>query len=632
MKDPICGMEVEERSAAGQYEHAGTTYYFCSTPCLERFREAPGSYLGQTRADEGATSLHPDSIYTCPMDPEVRQQEPGPCPKCGMALEPLEIDFKGPPVEYTCPMHPEVVQAEPGICPKCGMALEARTLAPEEEPNPELEDMTRRFKVGLVLTVPLLLLAMTHMIPGSPLSGFSPRNLNWVQFAMATPVVAWCGWPFFERAWASLVHRSLNMFTLIGIGTGAAYVYSALATAIPDAFPASFRGEAGEVAVYFEAAAAIIVLILLGQVLELQARSRTTSAIRALLGLAPATARRVGPDGTEEEVSLDRLHPGDRLRVRPGEKIPLDGRVEKGESVVDESMITGEPVPVEKEVGSSVTGGTVNGTGSFVMVAERVGRDTVLAQIVKMVSEAQRSRAPIQRLADAVASYFVPTVVMIAAATFLTWALVGPEPRMAFGLVNAIAVLIIACPCALGLATPMSIMVGTGRGATVGVLIKSAEVLEVLEKVDTLVVDKTGTLTEGRPRLETVHSIVPWTDEQVLSIAASIESVSEHPLAEAIVSAARRRGVDFEPAEKFRSITGKGVIGVVGPHKVVLGNRTLFENRGIDPEPLLGWGRPASSRWGDGRVSRHRRSACRAPRGSRSNQGIDAGSDPAAER
>ena len=558
MKDPVCGMEVEEQTAAGRYDYGGRTYLFCNPGCLERFRADPDQYLGDGPASAGLVSIEsnqaedPEAIYTCPMDPEVRQRGAGPCPKCGMALEPLEFD-----------------PATQG-----------------EESNPELDNMMRRFKVGLVLTVPLLVLAMGHMIPGGPMARMSMRSVNWIQLVLSTPVVAWCGWPFFDRAWTSFLNRSPNMFTLIGIGTGVAYVYSVAATLVPGIFPDSFRSASGEVAVYFEAAAMIVVLVLLGQVLELKARSHTSSAIKALLTLTPTTARRVGADGTETDVDLSEVHRDDRLRVRPGDKIPVDGRVESGDSVVDESMITGESIPVEKQTGSRVTGGTINRTGSFIMVAEKVGRDTVLAQIVKMVGEAQRSRAPIQRLADVVASYFVPAVVGTSVVTFIVWALVGPEPRMAYGLLNAIAVLIIACPCALGLATPMSIMVGTGRGATSGVLIKNAEVLERLERIDTLLVDKTGTLTEGRPQLERVVALAPWTEDEVLGVAAAIESVSEHPLAEAVLSGARTRRVEFEPAEKFRSITGKGVIGVAGGRKVALGSQSLLENRDIDPGTL----------------------------------------------
>jgi cation transport ATPase/YHS domain-containing protein len=502
MVDPVCGMQVKEAPGAETHLHKGTRYYFCSSHCAERFRANPDGFLTPGPSVDSPTDT--ETIYTCPMDPEVRQKGPGPCPKCGMALEPLNAELT-------------------------------------EQDSLEFQDMARRFKIGVVLTVPLLAMAMTHMVPGSPFSGMSLQALNWAQMALATPVVLWCGWPFFERAWMSLRNRALNMFTLIGIGTGTAYAYSTLATMAPGVFPDSFRDDSGAVFVYFEAAATIAVLVLLGQVLELRARSRTSNAIRSLLRLAPATARLLNEGEIEEEVPLDRVRVGDRLRVRPGDRIPVDGKIERGRSVVDESMITGEPVPVEKDVASPVTGGTVNGTGTFVMVAEKVGTDTVLSQIVRLVREAQRSRAPIQRLADVVASYFVPTVVALAIATFAVWAAVGPDPKGATALVNAIAVLIIACPCALGLATPMSIMVGTGRGAMAGVLIKNAEILEVFEKVDTLVVDKTGTLTEGRPRLESVETTTPWTEQEVLTIAASIEAVSEHPLGEAIVSAARQR-------------------------------------------------------------------------------------------
>ena len=586
-KDPVCGMDVAEDTAIGKHEHLGETYYFCSAHCLEKFSNDPERFLtATTDAAQPSRPADQSPTYTCPMDPEVRQQGPGACPKCGMALEPLEIDAGSLRTVYTCPMHPEVERDEAGTCPKCGMALEPKNVTAEEA-NPELDDMTRRFRVGLVFTVPLLALAMGHMIPGSPLEGlFGARSLNWIQLVLATPVVAWCGFPFFERAWMSLVGRNLNMFTLIGIGTGVAYLYSLTATVAPNLFPDSFRGAGGAVAVYFEAAAAIVVLVLLGQVLELRARSRTSNAIRALLSLAPAQARRISEGGPEEDIPLSEVREGDRLRVRPGEKVPVDGRVEEGSSSIDESMITGESFPVEKTSGDAVTGGTVNGTGTLVMVAEHVGSQTVLARIVRMVSEAQRSRAPIQRLADAVASYFVPAVVMVSVASFIVWATIGPEPRMAFALINAIAVLIIACPCALGLATPMSIMVGTGRGATAGVLIKSAEMLEVLEKVDTLVVDKTGTLTEGKPRLTTVLALSGWSESEVLRVAAGIEAGSEHPLAAAIVAGARDRKVAFAAAEKFRALPGKGVIGAVGGRKVALGNEKLFQQRDIDPGPL----------------------------------------------
>jgi Cu+-exporting ATPase len=468
------------------------------------------------------------------------------------------------------------------------MALEPRTVTLEEEANPELIDMTRRFWISAALSAPLLLFALADFLPGMPVyRWFSPHFLNWFQLTLATPVVLWGGWPFFQRGWASIVNRSLNMFTLIAIGVGTAYVYSVAATLFPNAFPQSFRGHGGEVGVYFDAAAVITTLVLLGQVLELRARSKTSKAIKALLGLAPKTARLVRDDGTETDVPLERVQVGDRLRVRPGEKIPVDGVVLEGSTSVDESMITGESIPVEKVQNSRVTGGTVNGTGGFVMRAERVGSDTLLAQIVRMVAEAQRSRAPIQKLADLVAGYFVPAVVFVAVVTFIVWALLGPEPAMAYALLNAVAVLIIACPCALGLATPMSIMVGTGRGATAGVLIKNAEALEVLEKIDTLVVDKTGTLTEGKPRLAALVPISGYNESDILRLAASLERGSEHPLAAAIVSGAEKKGLKLSQAREFRSITGKGVIGVVDGKKVALGNRRLLEDLGIGASELM---------------------------------------------
>jgi P-type Cu+ transporter len=470
------------------------------------------------------------------------------------------------------------------------MALEPRTVSLEEEANPELVDMTRRFWISLGLTVPLLLLAMSEMLPGQPVQhALSARLLTWVQLVFATPVVLWGGWPFFQRGWASLVNRSLNMFTLIALGTGTAYLYSVIATLVPSLFPASFRTHSGAVAVYFEAAAVITTLVLLGQVLELRARSQTSSAIKALLGLAPKTARRLRDDGSEEDVPLDHVQPGDRLRVRPGEKAPVDGVVLEGASAVDESMITGEPIPVEKVPGDHVTGGTVNGTGGLVMRAERVGAETLLAQIVHMVSEAQRSRAPIQRLADVVSAYFVPAVVAVAVLSAVVWGLVGPEPRLVYALVNAVAVLIIACPCALGLATPMSIMVGTGRGALAGVLVRHAEALEVLEKVDTLVVDKTGTLTEGKPRLMAVAASPPVSDNDLLRLAASLERGSEHPLAAAIVAGGQARGLSLTDARDFTSRTGKGVMGQIDGHQVALGNRTLFAELGIALGDLVQW-------------------------------------------
>jgi len=527
-----------------------------------------------------------DRIYTCPMHPEVRQRGPGHCPKCGMTLEPVVA--AGPQTDWTCPMHPQIVRGAPGSCPICGMALEPRTVGAMEGPDPELVDMIRRFWIGLVLTLPLLAVVMGDMLPGQPLRHLIPGGLSaWLQLVLATPVVLWAGWPFFQRGGASVVNRSLNMFTLIALGTGMAYVYSVVGALAPDLFPASFRTHGGEVGLYFEAAAAITVLVLLGQVLELRARSQTSSAIRALLRLAPPTARRLRHDGTEEDAPLEQVQVGDRLRVRPGEKVPVDGVVLEGQSAVDESMVTGESVPVEKITGRRVIGGTVNGTGSFVMRAERVGSETLLARIVHMVGDAQRSRAPIQRLADVVSSWFVPAVVLVAVATFVAWAIWGPEPRLAHGLVNAVAVLIIACPCALGLATPISIMVGTGRGALVGVLIRNAEALEVLEKVDTLVVDKTGTLTEGRPRLRAAVPLADADEGEVLRLAASLEVGSEHPLAAAIVEGAEARGIKPVAADAFRSVTGKGVVARVGSHAVALGNVALMREVGIDPGAAL---------------------------------------------
>ena len=583
--DPVCGMTVDSSTAAGTYEYQGRTYFFCSVHCLERFRAEPAKYLAPAGEQREPTAAVQD--YTCPMHPEVHQAAPGACPSCGMALE-SSVSMPATKTEYVCPMHLEVVREEPGACPLCGMALEPRTVSLEEEVSPELVDMTRRFWISLALALPVVILAMSEMIPGRPVQELlHGRGIAWIELVFATPVVLWGGWPFFQRAWASIVNRSLNMFTLIALGTGTAYLYSTVATLLPGIFPASFRGAGGEVAVYFEAAAVITVLVLLGQVLELRARAKTSSAIKALLGLAPKTALVVREDGTEEDIALEQVRPGDNIRVRPGEKVPVDGVVLEGTSAIDESMITGEPIPVEKAVGNRVTGGTVNGTGGFVMSADRVGSETVLAQIVRMVSEAQRSRAPIQRLADVVAAYFVPIVVLVAVLTFVIWGLIGPEPRMAYALVNAVAVLIIACPCALGLATPMSIMVGTGRGATAGVLIKNAEALEILEKVDTLVVDKTGTLTEGKPRLASVVPVAGWSETELLRLAASLERGSEHPLAGAVVTGAQEKGVELSQAQDFRSLTGMGVTGKVGGRVVALGTRTFLEEElGLSPAVL----------------------------------------------
>jgi Cu+-exporting ATPase len=584
-RDPVCGMHVDADKAAGMVEHAGHRYYFCSTSCIANFKADPQKYL---QPPKGVISPGRENIeYTCPMDPEVRQIGPGSCPKCGMALEPVNV---APPVtrtEWTCPMHPQVVRSEAGSCPICGMALEPRTITVEEE-NPELRSMTRRFWASVALTSPVLALMISEMLPGKPLQArLGAAALVWVQFLLATPVVLWGGLPFFVRGWQSVVNRHLNMFTLIALGTGAAYLYSVAATLFPGIFPESFRDHhTGALAVYFEPAAAIVTLVLLGQVLELRARSQTSSAIRALLGLAPKTARVIRPDGTDEDVALEIVKTGDRLRVRPGEKVPVDGVVREGFSSVDESMVTGEAVPIEKEPGSKLTGGTINGTGGLVMEAERVGSDTLLAQIVRMVSEAQRSRAPIQRLADAVAGWFVPLVILVSLLTAIVWALYGPEPRMAHALVNAVAVLIIACPCALGLATPMSIMVGTGRGAQAGVLVRNAEALEVMERVDTLVVDKTGTLTEGRPKLTSVVLTEGFDEPTLLRLAASLEQASEHPLASAIVHGAKERNVQLARADDFRSVTGKGASARVDGRSVAIGNARLLEDLSIDTRLL----------------------------------------------
>ena len=522
------------------------------------------------------------------MHPDVRHTGPGSCPTCGMGLEPVTPPAPAARTEWTCPMHPEIVRDEPGSCPICGMALEPRTaLGDTEEENPELRDMTRRLWLAAAFTVPVVLFTMGEFLPGRPFSSWvSMRTRTLLELGLATPVCIWSAWPFYVRAVRSVVNRSLNMFTLIGLGVSVAYVYSLVAVLAPEIFPASFR-EAGEVAVYFEAAAVIVTLILLGQVLELRARSQTNAAIKKLLGMAATSARRLRDDGTEEDVPLDAVQVGDRLRVRPGEKVPVDGAVLEGHSHVDESMVTGEPIPVEKRPGDKVIGATINGTGGVVMRAEKVGAETLLSRIVAMVAEAQRSRAPIQKLADVVSGYFVPIVLLIAVTTFVVWGVVGPEPRMAHALINAVAVLIIACPCALGLATPLSIMVATGKGATMGVLFRNAEAIEILRKVDTLVVDKTGTLTEGKPKLVSVTP-VPGVDEQaLLRLAASLERGSEHPLAAAIVKGAEARGLVLANADGFESITGKGVTGRIDGRGVSLGNRALMETRGIDAGALV---------------------------------------------
>ena len=575
-RDPVCGMAVDEASEH-VHTHDTTVYYFCSAGCLAKFRGAPDDYLRRESAPTMA-STPAGTMYTCPMHPEVRQSGHGSCPKCGMALEPEGIPVSTTRTQYTCPMHPEIVRDAPGDCPICGMALEPMSLTLEEEENPELVDMTRRFRMSAALTVPLVIIAMGEIVPGVSFAWLAPPQvLGWVELALGTLVVLWGGWPFFVRGWQSIVNRSLNMFTLIGLGTGVAYAYSVVATLAPAIFPASFRDQLGEVAVYFEAAAVIVTLVLLGQVMELRARSRTGAAIKALLGLAPKTARRLNEDGSEEDVPLEHVRVGDRLRVRPGEKVPVDGEVLEGHSAVDESMISGEPIPVAKSAGEQVIGATVNGTGALVIEAKRIGADTLLAQIIQMVAAAQRSRAPIQKLADIVAGYFVPVVVLVAVLTFIIWGLVGPAPAMAYALINAVAVLIIACPCALGLATPMSIMTATGKGATAGVLFKDAEAIEVLRKVDTLVVDKTGTLTEGRPELVSLVNAEGFDESEVLRLAASLERVSEHPLAQAIVRGAEARGVALTKPNAFESITGKGVTGVVDGRKVALGNAKLME-------------------------------------------------------
>jgi P-type Cu+ transporter len=599
VRDPVCGMEIDTASAAGHSEYHGKSYFFCSAHCQRTFDANPeqfvadssqaeaadhsccggGHHRGEAETDRAAAAPRPAAKYFCPMCEGVESDAPGSCPKCGMALE-RNPTFREPKKTiYTCPMHPQIEQDHPGNCPICGMALEPKDIAAgSEEENAELRDMTRRFWIGAALTLPVFVAAMAHLFPNAP-QWMDSDPSRWAQFILSTPVVLWCGWPFFVRGWQSLVNRSLNMFTLIAMGVGVAWLYSAIVMLAPGVFPPAFQ-QHGRIGVYFEAAAVITVLVLLGQVLELRARSRTGNAIRALLDLAPPTAR-VVHDGDEREVPLDQVQRGDQLRVRPGEKVPVDGRVIDGKTSVDESMLTGEPMPVEKTRGDKLSGGTVNGTGSFLMEAERVGNETVLSQIIEMVAQAQRSRAPIQGLADKVAGWFVPTVLVIALVTFAAWSWFGPEPRFAYAIVNAVAVLIIACPCALGLATPMSIMVGVGRGAQAGVLIKDASAIERMEKVDTLVVDKTGTLTEGKPRLTNIIATPPFSEDELLMTAAAVEVQSEHPLAGAIVAGAAERGIKPGAVHNFQSTTGGGVLGEVDGRRVLIGKSAFLVSAGV---------------------------------------------------
>lgn len=580
--DPVCGMKIAVNRAAGSTQYQDQMYYFCGTHCLNKFRANPESYT-KSRQPAAPIRLAAQAVFTCPMHPDVRQTGSGSCPKCGMALEAVSPK---PATEWTCPMHPEIVRSAPGNCPICGMALEPRAPIAGGEENHELRSMTKRFWFSAAFTAPLLAAVMGEMAFGHAFSLLSLRLRVWVELALASPVCLWAAWPFYVRAIESVKNKSLNMFTLIGLGVSVAYVYSLVAAIAPGIFPASFRDEAGEVATYFEAAGVIVTLILLGQVLELRARTQTGAAIRKLLGLAAKSARRIRSDGTEEDVSLESVQVGDRLRIRPGEKVPVDGVVTQGTSAIDESMVTGEPIPVEKTPGQKVVGSTVNGTGTLIMRAEKVGSETLLSRIVAMVAEAQRSRAPIQKLADTVAGYFVPIVVLIAAATFVTWAVVGPDPRMAHAIINAVAVLIIACPCALGLATPMSIMVATGKGATMGILFRNAEAIEVMRKVDTIVVDKTGTLTEGKPKLVGVAPVSGIPERDLLRLAASLERGSEHPLAAAITRGAEERDVSLVNADRFESVTGKGVKGVIEGKNVALGNNAMMSDLGVDISQL----------------------------------------------
>ena len=571
-------MTVDRDKAAATANHAGQTWHFCGTHCHQKFVADPSRYLKE--AVPAAAAAKAGAEYTCPMHPEVRQVGPVICPKCGMGLEPLDQPATSK-VEYVCPMHPEVVSDHPGPCSKCRMALESCTVELQDGPSHEQTDMTRRAWAGLLLGLPVFVVAMADMLPNNPLHHW-PALLNWGQLLLATPVVFWCGWPFFERAWLSIRNLSPNMFTLIALGVGSAYVYSLIATVAPGVFPEGFRHANGSVMPYFDTAVVATVLILLGQIMELKARSQTSGAIKRLLGLAPKTARRVAPNGTEEDVSLELIRRDDLLRVRPGEKVPADGIVVEGHSTVDESMISGEPLPVEKQSGDKVISATINGTGSLLIRAEKVGSETLLAQIVRMIGDTQRTRVPIERVVDQVARYFVPAMMGVGVLTFIVWSLFGAEPRLAHALVNAVAVLIIACPCALELATTMSIMVGVGRGAENGVLIKNAEALEVLQRADTLVVDKTGTLTEGKPRLVTIEPTKGFTADEVLRMAAPLERGSEHPLADAIVKSAEERGVTMVQPHEFQSVTGKGVTGVVEGRHVALGNAGLMADHAID--------------------------------------------------
>jgi P-type Cu+ transporter len=622
VKDPVCGMDVNPSKARHQAQHDGKDFYFCSAGCAAKFQADPVKILSSppkpmgsglttlgapasaktntALSTEAGTVAHRDTrTFICPMCSEVRRVGPGPCPKCGMALDPESPVRPASKTEYTCPMHSEIVRDGPGHCPICGMALEPRTVTLEED-NPELRDMTRRFWVALVLTAPLFAIAMGSMLwPHWLMTSSWVKAWPWLELLLATPVVLWCGRPFFQRGWASVVNRSTNMFTLIAMGTGVSYLFSVVATLFPQIFPVSFQSMGGRPDVYFEAAAAIVTLVLLGQVLELRARSQTSSAIRALLDLSPKMARVIAEDGSERDTPLDQVKVGDRLRVRPGEKIPVDGVVLDGSSTVDESMITGESNPVEKTAQSRVIGATVNGNGGLVMRAERVGSETMLAQIVQMVSQAQRTRAPIQRLADKVAGWFVPAVIAIAVVTFIGWMFFGPEPRFAHAIVNAVAVLIIACPCALGLATPMAIMVGTGRGAHEGVLIKNAEALETLEKVDTIVFDKTGTLTEGKPKVISIFlagALPAISQNELLQLAASLERASEHPLGAAIIAKAREEKLSLTEPSNFQSVPGQGIRGTVDGKNVAVGNRALMRAVGAgENEGEFSHGQPGGS-------------------------------------